>query len=246
MNASFLPLNRSESPRIRLLCLPYAGASASVYFRWGRTLPKWVELLGAELPGRGTRLDEPCLKSVDSLVATLVGDALLLPRCPTAVFGHSMGAWLGFELTKRLEDRGVPVRHLFVSGRQAPSLGSTLPPMASLDRADFIHEIHTRYNGIPQEVLDTPEYLDMLVPALQADVGALEGYIYPVGDPVSCPITALGGLDDPVVPISDLRPWAKETTAGFEEVHLPGQHFYFEPDPSALLEAIVKRLKLLA
>ena len=58
-------------PALDLYCLPCAGASASVYLRWRRRLPAWIEVLPLELPGRGMRLGEPSVEDFQTLVEQL-------------------------------------------------------------------------------------------------------------------------------------------------------------------------------
>ena len=52
------------SVRIPLYCLPYAGSSASVYVRWKRRLPSWIEVLPVELPGLGVAYEPPLTPDV--------------------------------------------------------------------------------------------------------------------------------------------------------------------------------------
>ena len=58
-------------PALDLYCLPCAGASASVYLRWRRRLPAWIEVLPLELPGRGMRLGEPLVEDFQTLAEQL-------------------------------------------------------------------------------------------------------------------------------------------------------------------------------
>src|SRR5690606_33281021 len=115
-------------------------------------------------PGRGWRLREAPVRQMDAL-ATQVAEAIapLAEDVPIALFGHSMGAWLGLEVVRRLEASGHrPVRY-FASGRQAPGLGCTQPRMSHLSDGDFVGEVQSRYGGIPAEILGEPELLALLL-----------------------------------------------------------------------------------
>src|SRR5688572_28408903 len=98
------------SAPLRLFCLPYAGGGAAAYRPWVRALAGVAEVVPLLLPGRESRFAEPAADRVDALVPGLVdGLAPELaadaadPR-PYAVFGHSMGALIAFELCRALRD----------------------------------------------------------------------------------------------------------------------------------------------
>ena len=80
---------------------------------------------------------------------------------PFALFGHSMGAILCFELARLLRSRyGVSAdSSLRLSARRAPQFPDPRPPLHLLKPdAPFISEIERRrYNGLPREVLANTE-----------------------------------------------------------------------------------------
>jgi surfactin synthase thioesterase subunit len=219
---------------VRLLCLPYAGASAAVYRDWGRLLRN-VDVQAAQLPGRAWRLREPVVTDLRTLADQIVHAFLPLTDIPFGIFGHSMGAWLGMLVARRLEARGLAPLFLMASGRQAPSLGCTQPPLRHLDDGAFVDQLSASYGGIPEEVFQDPELLALLLPGVRADVTALETYVHTPGPTLACPLVALGGESDPMVPVRYLAPWATETTGPFEVQTFPGGHFYFQEDVSAVV-----------
>ena len=77
--------------RLRLFCLPHSGASASVYARWRRVLPDWLQVCPLELPGRGRRMDEPLQRDIKALAAQLADEISRDLDGPYALFGHSLG-----------------------------------------------------------------------------------------------------------------------------------------------------------
>src|SRR5690606_33103860 len=56
---------------LRLFCFPHAGGSAALFHRWPLQLPKTLELLGVQLPGRGSRFNEPHVRRLGALVEGL-------------------------------------------------------------------------------------------------------------------------------------------------------------------------------
>ena len=82
--------------------------------------------------------------------------------------------------------------------------------------------------GTPREVLDNPNLLQLILPALREDAAIYRHYIYAEEPPLDCPICAYGGVDDPNVHREHLEGWAAETTADFAVRVFPGGHFYLQ------------------
>src|SRR5690606_29936603 len=115
----------------------------------------------------------------------------LLPHLdlPFAFFGHSMGAIVAAEVCRALAAHRHPTPfHLFVSGRRPAGMRDSNPPLRHLSDADFLVEIHRRYAAIPPEVASEPDVLALLLPALRADIAALETHVPGAREPLDCPI----------------------------------------------------------
>lgn len=91
---------------VKLFCFPYAGASAQCYARWRRGLPAWLDVRPVELPGRGARFGEPLHEQLAPLVAQLVTELRADLHAPYALFGHSLGALIAFEVAHALPTAG--------------------------------------------------------------------------------------------------------------------------------------------
>jgi medium-chain acyl-[acyl-carrier-protein] hydrolase len=159
---------------------------------------------------------------------------------PIALFGHSMGAVVCFELARKLRSQHLTPVHLFVSGRRSPQYPDRRPRLTPLPNESFVAEICRRYNGIPREVLQEPELMELLLPTLRADVEMLETYDYQPGLPFEFPITAFGGLHDHETPLDELRGWKDQTSARFESNVVPGDHFFLRSAATEIL-AIIRR-----
>lgn len=145
-----------------------------------------------------------------------------------ALYGHSMGALISFELARELRRRNLrlPV-HLFVSGRRAPSVPESEPPTFHLPHQEFIAEIK-RLNGTPREFFEHPELQELFVPLLRADFEIVDTYEYAPEAPLSCPITVYGGEQDEHVPLERLTAWRAETSTECKLRRIPGDHFFIE------------------
>ncbi len=241
----FLP-QPNPAAEIRLFCFPFAGGSAMIYRDWVGGLPKFVEVCAVQLPGRGRRLSEAPFRQHGALIPEMMSALAQYLDKPFAFFGHSMGATLAFEISRRLRVASVagPV-DLFVSGSRAPQLPGRTPPTYDLPEPAFIEELR-QLNGTPQEVLDHPELMEVLIPLLRADFELVQTYAYGEEPPLACPITAFGGRDDGQVSLEDLEGWRAQTSAGFSMHVLPGDHFFLLTATQTLLRIISETLQRVA
>jgi surfactin synthase thioesterase subunit len=210
----------------RLICLPFAGGAASAYLPLAARLEPEIEVVAVQYPGRQDRWPEPPLESLTTL-ADLVSEALLADpdRRPLALFGHSLGATLAYEVVRRLErDGSLTVLGLFASARRAPSRYGEDPAHAR-DDAALLDEL-TATGGLDPDIRADPELLELVLPAIRADYVAIESYRHPPGPVPRCPITLLLGDQDPLVTAEEARQWRHHTEGEFETISLPGGHFY--------------------
>jgi surfactin synthase thioesterase subunit len=221
--------------RLRLFCFPYAGGNAALYRRWHQELPPDVEVLPVELPGRGSRFRDPPFNHLGPLVEALVPALSSLMDMPCAFFGHSMGALISFELARELRRRGLPQpTQLFVSARRAPHVPDDDPPIHDLPEPEFVEELRT-LNGTPEEVLQHPELMNLMIPLLRADFAINETYAFASDMPLDSPIHVFGGLEDEEVNREQLGAWEEHTTAGFKLRMFPGDHFFISGAAHAAL-----------
>lgn len=197
-----------------------------------------------ELPGRGTRFKQAPFTRIEPLVEAIA--LALLPELdkPFAFFGHSMGALVSFELARLLRKQSSPQpQHISVSGRRAPEIPDREPPIHALPEAEFVETLCRRYNGMPSEVLENAELMELFLPILRADFEVLETYVYKNEPAFDFPITAFGGLQDTEATRQDLEAWAQHTTADFKLHVFPGNHFFIHSDQELLLGALTRQLQ---
>lgn len=224
-----------------LFLLPYAGGSFYAYNDLIKQLGPGLTPVALDLPGRGRRLREPLLTSAEDLAADLFGQMRPYMSRPYAIFGHSLGAILGYLAAGLARRAGLAEpRHLFVSARIAPEHPEP-GCLHQLPEAEFIAQVVARYQGIPQAVLDEPELLAMFGPILRADVTAAETYRHQL-QRLSAPVTVLLGANDPST--QGRRPGWDQATSGPVQVRsFPGGHFYlFEhlPAVAALIQQALR------
>lgn len=226
--------------QLKFICLPFAGGSSNSFRTWAQHLPKQIELLAIEIPGRGQRLGEELRTRIGELVpdiATALRDEL---DRPFALFGHSMGTLLGLELVHHMRSHFElePV-HLFFSGRGAPDLPNREKPIHQLPEEEFVNHIRN-YNGTPKEVLEHEELMELMIPILRADFEVCETYSYQKRPKFSCPLSVYGGLQDSDAPRQNMQAWAHHSTGPFNLRMFPGDHFFFLQNTQALLGSILR------
>lgn len=220
----FLPFgNGGAGPR--LYCLPYAGGGASTFIAWRRGLAG-VAVAPVQYPGRETRLDEPCPDHLPRLVDQLA-DALA-PELDTgqsyALLGYSLGAKVAYALAHRLNALGLPPpQALHVVAHRAPDAPPPHPGAARLGAAEFREHLRS-YGGTPDEVFDTPELAELVLPILRADFALSEQSVLLA--PLACPVFAYCGYDDTVADAKAMAHWQRYTQASFTLRSFDGGHFF--------------------
>jgi medium-chain acyl-[acyl-carrier-protein] hydrolase len=228
--------------RLRLFCLPFAGGGASTYREWPANVPDDVEVCLIQLPGRENRFNEHAIDRLEPLANQLLaGVAGFLDR-PFALFGHSMGALIAFELARRLRVMGLEPVHFFASGCRAPHLPAPLPLRHVLPDREFVSAIQ-KLNGVPLEVLQDREFIELMLPTLRSDFKLAESYAYGPQPPLRCPMTVFGGLEDRDVKRADLEAWSRHTTGPFQVRVLAGDHFFLNSSRASLLRLLSLKLR---
>lgn len=232
----------SDEAKFRLMCFPHAGGSASYFYPFSKGLTSDVEVLALQYPGRQERRTEPLVDDLLELADRIAGEVPRWLDRPTAFFGHSMGASLAFEVARRLERKGIHIERLFLSGRQAPRR-TTHGGSYLLSDDELVEEVR-KLSGTDNAVLDDPEIVRMVLPAIRSDYRAAETYRYLDGSDVSCPIIALIGDEDPRVTVDGVRAWRDFTSSEFRSEVFSGGHFFLNDHESDILTTIIDHFRV--
>ncbi|MEU3528777.1 alpha/beta fold hydrolase [Streptomyces sp. NPDC038707] len=216
-----------------LLLLPHAGGSAQNYAGWAHWFPDGPRILAAQYPGRASRAREPAQADLHRIVDELL-DALDDHEGPLHVFGHSMGAYIGFELCWRRQSAGRPPAVLFASGAVPPHRLQPYPAPGVEISDEHLLELMDICNGIPQSLLDSPDLMVLALETLRADLELVNNYAYGApGRRLRIPIVAFGGDRDALVPGAEIDRWRELGAAECATHLMAGEHFYYHGDTAA-------------
>lgn len=235
---SGVPRNKPQ-----LFCFPHAGWGGSGYRPWQVGLAEVAIVLPVYFPGHEHRIREPLFDQLcplakaaaEAIAPHIVGEF--------ALFGHSMGAFVAFEVARSLRRIGLLACGLWAAAAPAPHLPLRLPPLHHLPEVEMIERLEARYGELPAEVKASREMMSAITPVIRADLRAVETYRYEPEIPLDCPIHVLGGAEDTTVSMAELAAWRAQTRGAFSCRILPGGHFFIENARREVLSLVARQLR---
>jgi pyochelin biosynthesis protein PchC len=242
-NSEWIRTFGSASPaRLRLVCFPHAGGAASFFRDWSGRLPAHAELWAVQYPGRENRITEPFITDMHSLAERVTDELTRFLDLPTVIFGHSMGAAVGYEVVRRLTTAGKQdaIRHLVVSGCAAPHRVRAFPGQegAHLLDDDQLVAMLGRLGFDSAELLADPDMRSVFLPAIRSDYRLIQSYTGRLGPVLGTNVTAFMARQDDAVSTDDLLAWSEVTRGFFELRSLPGGHFYLAHHRDEVMQAL--------
>ncbi|MFG2622719.1 thioesterase II family protein [Streptomyces sp. NPDC048507] len=231
----------STRPALRLFVLHHAGGSHTLYRHWPAGLPDTWDVRLLDAPGHGFLLDVPQIADAGRLADFLLGAIEPDPARPYALFGHSMGALVAYEITRRAVVRGLPLPvWIGVSARSAPQLVGAGTPYHGMADAELRSALK-RLGGTPDEVFDDPELWALFEPVIRADLALVENW-RPDPEAAALPValSAFAGDGDRASSPRRMAGWAGYTERFMGLRVFEGGHFYFQDDPRPLLRQIAR------
>ncbi|MFI7322847.1 thioesterase II family protein [Streptomyces venezuelae] len=222
---------RDPRARTRLIAFPHAGGACGAYRQWQAWTDPGLEVRAVRYPGRAGRFTEPPYTRCEPLARDIAACLQMVADLPLVLFGHSMGALVAFEVAVELERTyGIRPAHLIVSGAPAPHLPSVTPGMRS-DAGDAeLVEAMRALGGSSEDVLNEPDLVALLLPAMRADLAIGESYRPRARTRVAAPLTAMSGVDDGDATPDAVQEWQAYTEGTFRRRSFPGGHFYLHDE----------------
>ncbi|MGW0578612.1 thioesterase domain-containing protein [Streptomyces sp. NPDC002920] len=227
-------------PAARLFLFHHAGGSHLLYRGWAEHFPKDWELCLLEAPGRGQLQSLPLIDDCDRLVDYFhTAIAPLLDR-PFGFFGHSMGALIAYQLTRRLHHEGDPLPNwLGVSAYGAPRGADGADGLPHLMSDEELRGWLRNVGGSTPRLLDDDAVWHQFAPVFRADFKLLDTWArLRDHEPLPVPLSVFGGRRDKLIDEERLLAWRAFTThfRGLERYE--GDHFYLMNHRRPLATAI--------
>jgi medium-chain acyl-[acyl-carrier-protein] hydrolase len=243
-SSAIIRLRHRPAALVRLFCFPPAGRGAYSFRSWAETCHPAMEVILIQLPGRENRVDEAPFTSMGQIVSALGSEFCDLLDRPYALYGHSLGAKIAFEIARETRRRELPQpKRLYAAAAAGPAVKWCHPGLRQMTDADLLREIQLRYGAIPLEVLEHRDLCAPLTAALRADLAVIESYDYAAEPPISTPIACFCGTDDTMTPECEVLEWAEHTCAGFHLERFPGGHFFPDQARARILDWIAGDLQ---
>lgn len=226
MSSCFVVRRARGASHARLFCFPHAGGGPAAYRGWGDLMPRHLDLYVLNLPGRERLAAQRPHLTMASLLEDVVPQLVERADLPYAFFGHSMGAYVAFEVARAMRRRGDPLpAHLFLAAAGAPRVASRHRPRAAISDAALAAELHA-IGGLPAAAHTDPELLDWILSLVRADLAVLDSMSAPLGPPLTIPISVLVGSRDPYCSSAAANLWSSHTSAAFSLHPVDGDHFF--------------------
>ena len=226
--------------KIKLFCFPYAGGSSVLFYKWKQYLNNEIELMPIELAGRGKRINEPLFTDVPAVindVYEIVSNRI--NGSPFALFGHSMGGMISYQLCQKLREMNYPLpMHVFFSGRSAPHIKRPDEKKYHLlEEEEFKKEV-INLGGTPPEFFDHSELLEVFLPLLKNDFKLAEADIHN-GEihPLDINISVFLGKDEDLT-TEQCDGWKKHTKKLCSIHYFEGGHFFLNDETEQIVRLV--------
>jgi medium-chain acyl-[acyl-carrier-protein] hydrolase len=218
-----------------------------MFHRWARRLPQSIHVVPIKLPGREDRNRQPAIDNMPEMVEQLTRHLHeFVSAAPLALFGHSMGGLISYEWAQRLRREGIDVEHVFVSSCRPPSRFCTpQEPLHTLSDKQMLDKLTSKYGAGPISK-DELDLMMFMAPTIRADLQLLETYRHADQEPLACPLTVLGGAEDPRIHRVLLQEWEAFTSDSFKLRVFSGHHFYLRTQDDVVTKFVATRLDVRA
>lgn len=212
--------------KTKLVCLPCAGSSSVIYYEWKEYLDNSIELVLIDYPGHGVKsrlnLSHDFPDLIDSVYNNIEN---LISDCNYVLFGHSMGAWVAYDLYRKIKNSKKPLpKAIIFSGRNSPQLKSKDIHLIHNDK-ELDWESIIKLGGIPKEIIEQEKYKKYFEPIFINDFKLMKQYEF-IKEKVEVNTYIFSGTKDRIVNSHKLKEWNSLCSKNPVHHRFEGGHFY--------------------
>ncbi|MGM9978313.1 MAG: thioesterase II family protein [Clostridium sp.] len=163
----------------QLFCLPYAGGSATIYYKFSKYLNDNIEVVPVELAGRGMRADESGYNDFEDIVED-VSNIILNEWNGNefSIIGYSMGSLIAYEVYyKLLKKRNIIPKNMFMCAATSPNVEDRRKIPTDTSDEEFCRRV-TELGGMSPEILEDKELLKIFLPIIRNDIKVYNKYVF--------------------------------------------------------------------
>jgi external thioesterase TEII len=227
---------------MQLFLLHFAGGNCYSYDFLLKKIKAKIDCYALELPGRGKRYHESIITNKEEAIQDYIFQIQQKRNGePYILYGHSMGASLGFYVTQKMEEIKDPPELFIATGNPGPGIKykkhnekQKRYQLNNLEFKDYLKEL----GGIPKEILMNEELFNFFSPIIRSDFQIIEENNTIPTERIATPIYALMGNQEEKV--GEIHNWEKYTRTELYVEILEGNHFFIYNHQDKLIEIILK------
>jgi surfactin synthase thioesterase subunit len=233
-------IERKYSAKKRLLIFPHSGSGPSYYLKWLDYLPTDIEFWIINYPGREGRYMDPFATSIVELSKEIYQSVSELSSLPLYIFGHSLGAVVGFEVARMHEiNDGNDLTKLIISSRSPRKLNDELKDSLLLPDKLFACQVLSKYGGISPEVINNDDFLELFIPIIKSDFNLLLDYEVKLKPKINTDLHAYFGENDKSFLETEINEWRDYTNKELIINKFIGGHFYFQNNLKEIVNEVM-------
>jgi polyketide synthase 12 len=239
--------NEAKANNIKLFMVHSMGAGASMFSDFMVAPPNGTDVYAIQWPGRENRIDEPIFTDLNLMLNDLE-DAilpLLEDNSPFALYGHSFGGIVAFELARRLRFKhGKIPMHFFCSATMAPQITLTWKNRDVMKASTISSNSEQKLLGL-MSYIDDLDFVKTILPGMRRDMPLLVGYEYQEEEAFDIPFTVFSAMEDEVTLPEEMKPWEVHTTNTFRQELVHGDHWFVSRNKDFIREQISNDLEMI-
>lgn len=200
-NRLLTEIKKSTNASTQLFLFHHAGGSSGSYFNIAKLFSNHMDVVLIDLPGRRKRLGDSLIDNWQEAVDDILYILLDAIAKPFAFFGHSLGSLIAYHVLSRLEyEYGTLPLCFFPSAIKSP-FHISKEGFESSSEDTFFELLYDLifFGGVPKPFMKDINMVNSIVDLYRHDLKICNSFKNSSNAILSCPIYAIGGMDDTCV-----------------------------------------------